>query len=178
MVGVAVLAILLAIAVPSFRSTVASNRLSATTNDVVGAIALARSEAIRRGVRVTVCKSAAGTACTTAGQWSQGWIVFVDTTRAGADAALDAGEVVVARGMATPGGVSIQGTATVANYLSFAADGTVRTLAGTALAGSLLVCSNAAALADTARARRLDLSSAGRVAASTVTATASCPAPT
>lgn len=177
MVGVVVLAILLAIAVPSFRGTAASNRLSAATNEVVNAMALARSEAIRRGGRVTVCKSADGAACTVAGNWDQGWIVFVDSARASANPTVDAGEVIVNRVGAQPAGVTIQGSASVANFVSFAADGTVRTMAGAALAGSLRVCSTASVLANDRRARQLDISSAGRLASSSPSVIATCPAP-
>lgn len=177
MVGLALLAILMAIAVPSFRGSAAGNRLSAATNEVVNSMALARSEAIRRGGRITVCKSADGAACTTAGNWDQGWIVFVDSTRAAADPTVDAGEVVVSRVGRQPDGVSIQGSAAVANYLSFAADGTVRTMAGAALAGRLRVCSGSSALSDDRRARQLDVSSAGRLASTSPSVLATCPAP-
>ncbi len=78
MVTVAVAAILLTVGVPSFRATVENNRLTAAANELVGALNLARSEAIKRGVRVTVCKSADGATCTTSSDWEKGWIVFVD----------------------------------------------------------------------------------------------------
>ncbi len=41
---------------------------------------LARSEAVRRGVTVTVCPSSDGAACSADGSvdWSAGWIVFTD----------------------------------------------------------------------------------------------------
>lgn len=178
MVVVSVLAILLAFAVPSFRSTVASNRLTASTNELVSSIALARSEAIRRGVRVSMCKSANGAACTTAGTWSQGWIVFADTTRLNASAAVDAGETLIGRGMPVATDIRIEGSAGVANFVSFAADGTVRNMAGAASSGRLQVCSSASALGDANRARRIDITSAGRVATTSLAATVSCPAPT
>ncbi len=78
MVTLAVAAILLTVGVPSFRATVENNRLTTAANELVSALNLARSEAIKRGVRVTVCKSADGATCTTSGDWEQGWIVFVD----------------------------------------------------------------------------------------------------
>jgi len=55
MVTIAVLAILLAIGIPSFASLIASNRLTSATNELVAALQTARTEAIRRNVRVTVC---------------------------------------------------------------------------------------------------------------------------
>lgn len=178
LVGVALLVILLAIAVPSFRGTAASNRLSAATNEVVNAMAVARSEAIRRGGRVTVCKSANGAACTTVGGWEQGWIVFVDNTRAAANPTVDGGEMIVNRVGQQPDGITIQGSPAIANFVSFAADGTVRTMAGAALAGRLRICSTASVLTDARRARQLDISSAGRLASTSPSVLVTCPAPT
>lgn len=73
MVTVSILAITLAIAVPSYQSFVARNRLAASTNELVSALALARSEAIKRATRVSVASS----------DWSSGWQVFVDAGTAG-----------------------------------------------------------------------------------------------
>ncbi|MDR1887811.1 MAG: GspH/FimT family pseudopilin [Zoogloeaceae bacterium] len=52
MVAVALVAILLSLAVPSFRDTILKNRVSAATSDLVAALDMARSEAIKRGVEV------------------------------------------------------------------------------------------------------------------------------
>lgn len=92
LVVLAVGSILLAIAVPGYGFLVNANRLAAVTNDLVGAIQLARSEAIKRGMRVTVCKTSnAGAilpACDAAADWHEGWLVFVDGgTRGVVDAA-------------------------------------------------------------------------------------------
>ncbi|MDO1527504.1 GspH/FimT family pseudopilin [Fulvimonas sp. R45] len=57
MVTVAVLAILLAIAVPSFRSLTLSNRLATTANDIVGALNTARMEAVKRNASVQFCSN-------------------------------------------------------------------------------------------------------------------------
>lgn len=178
MVGVTVLSILLLFAVPSFQGTIARSRLTSSTNDLVSAMALARSEAIRRGTRVTVCKTANGTACTTSGGWQQGWLVFADPTRGSAAATVDAGETVIAVAGARPGNINVLGTANFANFVSFAADGTVRTMNGTSMAGRLRVCSNAGALTDATRARELDITSAGRLATTVVNVTSACVAPT
>jgi len=178
MVGVTVLSILLLFAVPSFQGSIARSRLTSSTNDLVSAMALARSEAIRRGTRVTVCKSANGAACTTSGGWQQGWLVFADPTRSSAAATVDVGETVIAVAGARPGNISVLGSANFANFVSFAADGTVRAMNGTSMAGRLRVCSSAAALTDAARARELDITSAGRLATTVVNVTSACTAPT
>lgn len=82
LVVLAVGSILLAIAVPSYAFMVNANRLAAVTNDLVTALHLARSEAIKRGTRVTVCKTgdamAVSPACSTTANWQDGWLVFVD----------------------------------------------------------------------------------------------------
>lgn len=77
MTTVAVLAILLAIAVPSFSDSILSSRLSSYASDFVASTHVARSEAIKRNGRVSICVSADGASCI-AGNWSQGWLVFHD----------------------------------------------------------------------------------------------------
>jgi len=73
MVTIAIAAILLAVAIPSFITTIASNRLTANANELVTALNLARSEAVKRGQEVVVRK--------TLTNWEDGWQVFVDIDR-------------------------------------------------------------------------------------------------
>ncbi|MBM5811851.1 MAG: prepilin-type N-terminal cleavage/methylation domain-containing protein [Gammaproteobacteria bacterium] len=75
MVAVTIFAILMALAVPSFRDAALGARLTAAANDLLASVQLARSEAIKRNVTVTVCASANGTSCAASGDWDQGWIV-------------------------------------------------------------------------------------------------------
>jgi type IV fimbrial biogenesis protein FimT len=74
MVAIAVLAVLLALAAPSFTNASLPSKLRSVANSLVGAALLARSEAIKRDAVVTLCVSADGATCG-AGNWSQGWIV-------------------------------------------------------------------------------------------------------
>jgi type IV fimbrial biogenesis protein FimT len=76
----AIIAMVTAIAVPGMREFVQNSRASADANALIGALAIARNEAINRGVPVSVCPSADGATCTTANpdDWSSGWIVFTD----------------------------------------------------------------------------------------------------
>lgn len=60
MIVVALVAILATIAVPSFSRLIESNRLISATNDLVGVITFARSEAIRYGRTVTVTPRTVG----------------------------------------------------------------------------------------------------------------------
>jgi type IV fimbrial biogenesis protein FimT len=61
------------VGVPSFNDAITNARATAYTNDLVLAFSLARSEAVKRGVTVSVAhKGGAPT------QWEGGWDVFVD----------------------------------------------------------------------------------------------------
>ncbi|MDN5872572.1 MAG: GspH/FimT family pseudopilin [Nitrococcus sp.] len=89
MLTLTVVAILLAVAVPSYRSFVQSNRAAAQANAVLRALTYARSEAVKRAAVVTICQSGDQSSC--AGSktaWANGWIVFSDVDL---DGALDAG---------------------------------------------------------------------------------------
>lgn len=77
MITVAVGAVLLTIGVPSFVDLVRNNRAATNVNELLTAFSIARSESIKRGLNVTVCRSTNGTAC--GGTWADGWIVFRDT---------------------------------------------------------------------------------------------------
>jgi type IV fimbrial biogenesis protein FimT len=74
LVTVAIAAVLLGIAVPSFRDMSIRSRLAGYSNDMIAAVNLARSEAIRVARPVSICKSDDETSCS--GDWSDGFIVF------------------------------------------------------------------------------------------------------
>ena len=93
MVTLAVAAILATIAIPSFWNLIQSNRATTEANELVSALHLARSEAIKRGTRVSLCPSSNQTTCTGGTNWSQGWIVFLDTAANDGSAAV-VGEVI------------------------------------------------------------------------------------
>jgi type IV fimbrial biogenesis protein FimT len=77
--ALAIGAILLGIAVPSFTAIIRQNRIANETNEFMVTLSLARSEAVKRGVRISVCSSnAAQTACSGATNWSNGWLLFSD----------------------------------------------------------------------------------------------------
>lgn len=76
LVTLAVIGVLAALAAPSFSVMVANNRSVSIAQDLASSMRLARSEAIKRGMRVSICASADGVNC--AGDWNNGWIVFPD----------------------------------------------------------------------------------------------------
>jgi len=75
MVALAVLAILLGVAIPSFSDVSLSSKLRSLANELAASATLGRSEAIKRNAVVTLCASSDGANCT--GDWHQGWIVRV-----------------------------------------------------------------------------------------------------
>jgi len=78
MVTMAMAAILLTVGVPSFQSMIRNNRAATHMNEMISALNLARSEAAKRGGRVSLCPSTDQATCTGGTNWNNGWIVFVD----------------------------------------------------------------------------------------------------
>lgn len=180
MVGIALLAILLATAAPNFQGMTASSRLTSASNDLIGSLQLARSQAIRSGSRVTVCRSTDGAQCSTdaAFGWNRGWIVFQDTTRSSADAEVNVGENVIENINGLAAGLTIVGSAPISSYVSFAADGRSKLMGGGIQSGTIRVCSSANSLTNDNRARDLVLSSTGQVIVTRPAGvTPDCPAP-
>ena len=123
-------ALVLTLGIPSFRETINNNRLTAGANELVSALHLARSEAVKRNVRVTLCKSADGATCTTSGGYEQGWIVFVDRNSNGA---VNAGEEIIRSYSALPGGMTLLGGTDVSNVISYVSAGVAQQLNGAML---------------------------------------------
>jgi len=82
MTVIAILAVLMAIALPGFQSSFRSNRVATTTNELMASVSLARTEAIRSTGHGALCTSADGKAC--GGDWNSGWIVWTDSNDNGA----------------------------------------------------------------------------------------------
>lgn len=76
MITVAIVAILLAIGIPSFKYVSTSNRMSGEINNLLGDMQLARASAIQQGQTVTICASVDHATCSGAGAWNTGWILF------------------------------------------------------------------------------------------------------
>lgn len=81
MVTVSLLAILLSVAIPSFRDMLQNNRTQTIADNLMTALQYARSEAIKRGAKVEICRSAntsdATPICANSTAWGDGWLVKV-----------------------------------------------------------------------------------------------------
>lgn len=75
----AIISITVGITIPALGFLINSTRVTADTNEIVTALALARSEAINRNELVLICKSDNGSECNHSANWHDGWIIFSDT---------------------------------------------------------------------------------------------------
>jgi len=83
MLAIAVLAILASLALPAFSGLHERNRITASANELVAHINLARQHAVMRGTLAVVCPSPDGRDCSGANRWENGWIAFSDPDRNG-----------------------------------------------------------------------------------------------
>lgn len=137
MVVIAILAILLAVAIPGLSSFGHGTRLSAYSNKFLAALFLARSEAIKRNSRVALCKSSDGQTCASGGIWSQGWIIFADRNN---NVQFDPGETLLQMEPAMPGNWLISGNTPVARFVSYSGAGSSHLVSGAFQAGSITIC--------------------------------------
>lgn len=131
MATIGIAAVVMAMAIPSFSTAIKNNRLTAQTNYLVTDLNRARSEAIKRGVRVTLCKSTDGSTCVTTGDWSGGWIVFVNPNN---NNAFDAGDTLLKTQGSAQSQISVVGNFNLANRVNYQSDGGITTT------GTIKVC--------------------------------------
>ncbi len=74
-IAVVIASILISLAAPSFSGFVKNNRLASQANGFMADVAFARSEAVKRGANITVCRSGNGADCLNGTKWHEGWIV-------------------------------------------------------------------------------------------------------
>lgn len=153
LVIVSISAILLMAGVPSFSSVISGYRLTAFSNELHAAMLLTRSEAIRRGQRVTLCASGDGLQCSAAVGWEVGWIIFPD---ANGNARRDLGETLIHSRNTAFSGVVAPGNATLARYLSYVPGGSSRAVNGALQMGTIRICNGR-------HERALIVSASGRV---------------
>ena len=107
LVTLSIAAILATIAVPNFIEFIRNSRMASQANELVLALTLAKSEAVKRGTLVTVCSRSSDTACAGSTTWDAGWLVFVDGGVAGT---VDGTDVVLQVGSPLTGGNTLRST--------------------------------------------------------------------
>ena len=156
LVTVALVSILIGVGLPSLTTMVQDNALVTETNHLIGDINQARSEALKTGGRVIMCRSAnpdaAAPVCGgTATVWSTGWLVFQD---ADGNTTYDTGvDTLVKVGSLLGSGVTIRAN-TVADNLIIAGSGA----SGEASVARFSICDSRGV----AEGREVDVSLVGR----------------
>ncbi len=139
MVVIVVMALLLAIALPSFEATINNNRLAGASNELMASIQTARMEAVRRNARAGVCLSAtaksATPTCSTVNV--NGWITFLDTNKNGV---YNTGTDTLLRTSSVADKVVVLNSPAIAGKIIFRSDGFARTTAGGLLGGAIDMC--------------------------------------
>ena len=137
LISLGVLAILLSLAVPGVSSTIKENRLAGTLNNLITEIHFARSEAVKRDVRVIMCRSQNPnqTAPTCSGSektWTTGYIIFADDGNYLNNTYDNGTDTLLRRGQEATTGVSLRTNATWNHNLEFNPNGTTNEAGGTA----------------------------------------------
>lgn len=126
MVVATIAVILLVATAPGFRDVINNNRITSQVNRLVSDVQLARAEAMRRGERVVLCRSAnpdeSSPICGgNAREWSEGWLVFVDADK---DGIFTSGDLLVRATTRLKGGIEMLSNAVGAETIQFNADAT------------------------------------------------------
>jgi type IV fimbrial biogenesis protein FimT len=168
-ITVVVLSVLLALAGPLFTGVVNNSRLTSNANEIVAALQIARSEALRRNARTSFCQSTNGTTCSNNASW-QGWLVFSD---ANSNNTVQADEIVRSGIIEAPVLLIPSSNVTLAR-VTFRAD-------GLAYAGNNLLQANVRVCLPVTNpnnnARDVNIAVGGRIAVRPVDAAGACLAP-
>lgn len=153
MIAVTLIAILLTFGIPGFGNTIEQNRLSTQVNTLISTLQLARSESVKTGKRITVCKSSNGSSCQNAAAgFESGWIVFEDSSPA--DGALSAGERLIKIQESLNSNHTLRGDANFANFVSYLPSGAISNDPG-----RFILCKDN----DTTKSRAVFINTSGRV---------------
>jgi type IV fimbrial biogenesis protein FimT len=130
LITVALISIVMAIAIPSMTTFTQNDRLTTNINALIGHLAYARSEAVKRSQQVSLCVSNNTTSCT-GGNWEDGWIVYID---ADGSNTFSAGEEILRAQQALDGANTL--TTAIGNQVTYDYRGFV----SAASVGNFLLC--------------------------------------
>jgi type IV fimbrial biogenesis protein FimT len=135
--ALAIAALLAVVALPVYADWIADYQVLNHAQKLAGTMNVARTEAVKRGRPVNLCKSADLRRCTAGGGWEGGYIVHVDGDH---DGAVDAGEIALRIEGPAAAGITIRGNRPVADYVSYTRLGTTRLVRGGLQMGTFTVC--------------------------------------
>lgn len=159
MITLAVVAIVVSIAAPSMGQFIRENRAATQANNFLASLQLARSEAINRGIQVTMRRTS-----TTPSNWNEGWTVFSDWNADGVfdgdadekDCSVEGQDCLLTVQPALPGGMTINSGGTLTIGLTFLPSGEVRRAGGGFVNDTFTLC------APMTNQRRIVISGGGR----------------
>jgi type IV fimbrial biogenesis protein FimT len=152
-------AIFTVVAIPTFQETIRSNRVATQANEMMTSFTLARSEAIRRNGRVSICAQDPSTSTPTCGtDWAGGVVVFADDD---GDGTMDGGETIIRFYDAPSDWITISGTPADRDVITFNRRGLTTLAAGQSLA--LLLSPDDECLAGRPLVRNFNLDATGRM---------------
>ncbi|WP_353237902.1 GspH/FimT family pseudopilin [Limnohabitans sp.] len=137
LVAMALLGILVGLAAPAMSGLRTRQQLQGQGEAFLNSLVLARSEALRRQQRVSICAQGLDAQCDTLGRWQQGWLVFADTNHNGLR---DSGEVLIEARSAVPVAIQVGVSNTVKTYFSYNAEGRSASASGAFMAGTWRFC--------------------------------------
>jgi type IV fimbrial biogenesis protein FimT len=138
LIAIAIFGLLVLAAGPSYRNWIAAQELANHAHFLAGTLNLARSEAIKTGYRVNLCKSPDRQQCADDGSgWEGGWILYVDENQ---DGEISAGETVIRIDGPPGNGITVRGNRPVSDYVSYTSLGHARMLSGALQMGTFVVC--------------------------------------
>ena len=137
MIALAIFALTLRFGVPAYGDWIAARKLANHAEYLAETLNLARSEAVKRGMRVNLCKSRDRKQCDPKANWESGWIMFGDETR---DGQIEASEDLIRREGPPGDGITIAANAPLKDYVSYTSFGYARTLNGALQMGTFVVC--------------------------------------
>jgi type IV fimbrial biogenesis protein FimT len=140
LIALTIAAILLALGAPSFKRLLQSNNMSSGVNTFLSDARFARSEGVRLGGKVIVCRSddpeAAAPVCAADASngggkgWATGWVVFHDKD---GDDGIDAGEILRVQAPISALDSILEDPSTATTKLKFTATGRMQAATGTKL---------------------------------------------
>ena len=154
LVAIAIVTVLLAAGGPAFYSWLGTYELTNHAKHLAETMMRARTDAVRTGGRVSVCKSPDRRQCTDTGTWDGGFVVFVDANDNGL---IDDGERILEVDGHAPSGITITANRPVDDYVSYTSLGRARMLNGALQMGTFTVCRRGQ------RAMHVVLANSGRV---------------
>jgi len=169
-VTVVLISIIAVLAIPT-GNTIQNERAANSVKELTASLSLARSEAITREDRVTVCKRAADTDPTVnqcdnngSNSWANGWIVFVDNAP-GATPSVGAGDTIVRVSAALNSRLTLAsetGDNNFVNFVSYSNEGFSTDYSNTVQDGILFLCDKKAGYTGTI-ARRIGVNTTGLI---------------